>query len=124
MRYHLSFPGDLAAAGAPYEVQRSLSTHAYSSHSAAPYHTHASSYSTDTNGSYGSDYGSATPNDHYQTSPRQQVYCPCRTNPATGVVYLALSQQLQNSLSPLRQYSHHVQCQLFHKVLELYDMVQ
>ena len=135
MRYHLSYPGELGESSgsptSPYEVQRNFSsTQAYGSHPTATYHTHsisgASSYSTDTNGSYGSNhgYGSTTPNDQYQSSPRQSVYCPCRTNPATGVVYLALSQQLQNSLPPLRQYSHHVQCQLFRKVIELNDMVQ
>jgi len=135
MRYHLSYPGELGESSgsptSPYEVQRNFSsTQAYGSHPTATYHTHstsgASSYSTDTNGSYGGNhgYGSATPNDQYQSSPRQPVYCPCRTNPATGVVYLALSQQLQNSLPPLRQYSHHVQCQLFRQVIELNDMMQ
>ncbi|KAJ3574135.1 hypothetical protein NP233_g1963 [Leucocoprinus birnbaumii] len=100
---------------------------AYGGHPAA-YHAHsgsgASSYSTDGSGSYGSNhaYGTTAANDQYG-SPHQQVYCPCRTSPATGVAYLTLSQQLQNSLTPLRQYTHHGQCQLFRKILELNDMM-
>lgn len=133
MRYHQSFSGELRTNnGSPtssYEEQRNFSSNqAYGSH--ATYHAHsgsgASSYSTDGSGSYGSNhgYGNTAANDQYHGSPHQQVYCPCRTSPATGVAYLTLSQQLQNSLTPLRQYTHHAQCQLFRKIMELNDMMQ
>lgn len=135
MRYHQSFTGELEASNgsptSPYEDQRNFSpSQTYGSHPSTIYHAHStsgtSSYSIDTNGSYGNNhgYGSATPNDQYHSSPHQRVYCPCRTSPATGVAYLALSQHLQNSLSSLRQYSHHSQCQLFRKIIELNDIVQ
>jgi hypothetical protein len=138
MRYHESFSGEVRASNgspvSPYDgQQRNFGTGSPSQpYVGQPTHYHAhsssgaSSYSTDTSGSYGSNhgYGNTNGNDHYHGSPHQQVYCPCRTSAATAVAYLTLSQQLQNSLTPLRQYTHHTQCQLFRKIMELNDLMQ
>ncbi|KXN84330.1 Heme-responsive zinc finger transcription factor HAP1 [Leucoagaricus sp. SymC.cos] len=139
MRYNQSFSGEVRASNgsptSPYDEQHQRNFHVgspnqgYTGHPPNTYHAHsgsgASSYSTDTTGSYGSNHGYGNPNanDQYHGSPHQQVYCPCRTSPTTGVAYLTLSQQLQNSLPPLRQYTHHSQCQLFRKINELNDLM-
>lgn len=137
MRYHQSFPEVRANNGgsptSPYEEQQQRSFHVgsptqgYGGHPSS-YHGHgsATSYSTDGGGgSYGNGHGyGSSHSDHYHGSPPQQVYCPCRTSTATGVAYLTLSQQLQNSLTSLRQYTHHSQCHLFRKIVELNDLMQ
>ncbi|TFK34761.1 hypothetical protein BDQ12DRAFT_761294 [Crucibulum laeve] len=55
-----------------------------------------------------------------------QSFCPCRTSPGTGVAYISLSQQLQNSLNSLRQYSHHppnTPCLLYRRIVELNNLM-
>jgi hypothetical protein len=51
-----------------------------------------------------------------------QSFCPCRTNPATNHTYVALSNQLQNTLSGLRPFFQHPTnspCTTYRRVVEL-----
>jgi len=87
-----------------------------------------SSYSD--SGSYnlsGSDDGNVYPSDQYNSHHISSNICSCRTNPATGIAYISLAQQLQSSLSSLRQYSHHPQntsCTLYRRIVELNNAMQ
>lgn len=140
MRYHPpSFGGEVRAHNggsptSPYDEHQQRSFHVgspnqgYGSHPPNSYHSHGSgsSYSTESGGgsySNGHVYGNGNHSDHYHGSPHQQTYCPCRTSPVTEVAYLTLSQQLQNSLTSLRQFTHHSQCQLFRKIIEMNDLM-
>ncbi|KAJ8518442.1 hypothetical protein ONZ45_g4490 [Pleurotus djamor] len=53
--------------------------------------------------------------------------CPCRTNPATTNTYILLSQQVQSTLSAVRQYNNHPpdsRCLLYRRILELHNQLQ
>lgn len=101
----------------------------------APYHgpqhptSVPSSYSDA--GSYtlsGSDDGNAYHGDAYpaHNSGSHQI-CPCRNSSGTGIAYISLAQQLQASLSSLRQYSHHppnTTCILYRRIVQLDNLMQ
>ncbi|XP_006462961.1 hypothetical protein AGABI2DRAFT_194007 [Agaricus bisporus var. bisporus H97] len=135
VRYHQPFPADVRTSNgggsptSPYDEPQSRSFHVGSPTHAYPagYHGHNSSGATYSDGggsSYGNGhaYGSGH-HDHYHGSPPQQNYCPCRSSPTLEVAYIALSQQLQNSLSSLRQYNHASQCPHYRKLIELNDLM-
>ena len=59
-------------------------------------------------------------------SPRHS-FCPCRTSLSTNHVYVALGQQLQNTVSSLRQYHQHPphsSCLLYRRIIELTALLQ
>ncbi|KAF6747864.1 hypothetical protein DFP72DRAFT_918537, partial [Ephemerocybe angulata] len=59
-------------------------------------------YAMGNNSDDGSNYS-----DHYSSSgSTPQSFCPCRNHPTTGVAYMGLSQQLQNSLTSLLSQHH------------------
>lgn len=81
-----------------------------------------SSYSDGGYNLSGSDDGNVYGSDQYN-----QNICSCRTNPATGLAYIGLAQQLQSSLSSLRQYSHHpsnTTCSLYRRIVDLDNAMQ
>jgi hypothetical protein len=60
-------------------------------------------------------------------SSRPPSFCPCRTSLATGHVFIALNQQLQNTVNSLRQYNQHPpnsQCVLYRRIVELHSLIQ
>lgn len=67
-------------------------------------------------------------NEHYSPEGSSSpTFCPCRTNPATAVAYLSLSEHLQTSLTSLRQFAHHpphTQCSVYRRMLELYSLIR
>jgi hypothetical protein len=78
----------------------------------------------------GSDDGRAF-GDHYSpgghsTGSSGGSYCPCRTNPSTGHVYMTLAQQLQTTLNTVR-YNHssaNASCVLYRRISELHNLIQ
>ncbi|KAJ3746824.1 hypothetical protein DFH05DRAFT_1395403 [Lentinula detonsa] len=76
----------------------------------------------------GSDDGRSFAGDHYsRNSPPDPPFCPCRTNPALSHTYIPLSQQLENTVHHIRQFSHHhpsSQCQLYRLITDLNQLMQ
>ncbi|KAF9065178.1 hypothetical protein BDP27DRAFT_1269646 [Rhodocollybia butyracea] len=76
----------------------------------------------------GSDDGRSFAGEHYsRNSPPHPAFCPCRTSPALGHIYISLSQQLESTAHHIRQYSHHPpssQCQLYRLIMELDQVMQ
>ncbi|KAJ3785549.1 hypothetical protein GGU10DRAFT_268966 [Lentinula aff. detonsa] len=76
----------------------------------------------------GSDDGRSFAGDHYsRNSPPDPPFCSCRTNPALGHTYISLSQQLENTVHHIRQFSHHPpssQCQLYRLITDLNQLMQ
>ncbi|TFK71255.1 hypothetical protein BDN72DRAFT_765278 [Pluteus cervinus] len=103
-------------------------------------HNHQASSNSYSEGGAGAHYSLSGSDDGHYTDQQQQpqqhyssdgssspTYCPCRTNPATAVAYVSLSQQLQTSLNSLRQYSHHppnTQCALYRRMVELHSLMK
>lgn len=143
MRYH-TFQADVRGSPSssfendqrtPYTTPNSSASY-NSSSTASTSFNHApgsgpSSYSDGGGNNYsisGSDEG-RTFRDHYSPdSPSgHQSFCPCRTSSATGHAYMSLSQQLQNTLTAVRQYNHHPshnQCLLYRRIVELNNLMQ
>jgi hypothetical protein len=77
-------------------------------------------------------YSRNSPQDPSSSSSSPGTFCPCRTSPVLGPTYLSLSQQLENTLHHIRQYSSHApnshshphQCQVFRSILELNSLLQ
>ncbi|EAU86280.1 hypothetical protein CC1G_08004 [Coprinopsis cinerea okayama7 len=120
----------------PYNSPPSLGMTYPTSPNNSQYNGNSTSSSYSDNGSNGyppltnsPDGNNSTYNDQYSTTngSTPQGYCPCRTNPSTGVAYINLSQQLQSSLTTLRQFSHHppnTNCLTYRRVVELNDLLQ
>ncbi|TFK27594.1 hypothetical protein FA15DRAFT_666269 [Coprinopsis marcescibilis] len=99
----------------------------------SPYHGNSNSSSYSDNGSNGypltnSDDGNAYGNDQFPSTngSSPSSYCSCRTHPSTGVAYISLSQQLQSSLTTLRQHPHHAPgttCMAYRRVVELNELL-
>ncbi|KAK7054440.1 hypothetical protein VNI00_003638 [Paramarasmius palmivorus] len=154
MRYH-TFQADVRGSptNSPYESSSDhrspyrSPTSAGSYHSPA-HHTSSSSYNNGTSGgtappssySDGGSNGSAYPlsgsddgrpySDHFSargSPPDTHGYCHCRTSPALSSSYLALSQQVQNTLHTARQYGSHPansRCALYRQIIELNNLLQ
>jgi hypothetical protein len=114
----------------PSSAASSISYHSSSS-------TPAMIYSNPTNNTHDTYDGNGYPvngcegegmyTEHYSpSSSPPQDFCPCRTNPAYGPAFMALSQQLQGTLDALRQYNHHPstsQCLIFRRIAELNNLM-
>lgn len=142
IRYH-TFQADVRTSPtSSFDTSHRQSYNAPQPNSSVQYHASpssppAASYTTGHNGDSYSDGGSyplsGSEDGHYgerfphpNSSPPSN-FCPCRTSPATGVAYIALSQQLQTSLNSLRQFSHHPpnsQCLLYRRIIELNNLMQ
>lgn len=87
-------------------------------------------YPENGNGGYAmgnnSDDGSNYSDQYSSSGSTPQSFCPCRNHPTTGVAYMGLSQQLQNSLTSLRQFNHppNTSCLVYRRILELNDLLQ
>lgn len=145
MRYHHTFQAPRSNSTSSFENDQ-RQPYTSSNGTAIPYHHHPpaspqyngthnpgsapSSYPEGGGGNYslsssdeGHNYGENFPGN--ATTP--QAFCPCRTNPATGVAYISLSQQLQSCLNSLRQFSHHppnTPCLLYRRIAELNSLLQ
>lgn len=92
--------------------------------------TSGSSYPDNRNGSYAigsnSDDGSNYSDQYSSNGSTPQNFCPCRNHPTTGVAFMNLQQQLQNSLTSLRQFPHppNTSCLVYRRVAELNDLLQ
>jgi hypothetical protein len=94
-----------------------------------PSHSNGSNYSDSGSNGYGpltnSDEGY---NDQFSpNASTPQGYCPCRSSSSTAVAYMSLCQHLQNSLTSLRQFSHHppnTSCLLYRRVSELNELIR
>ncbi|KAG9315995.1 hypothetical protein JVU11DRAFT_3653 [Chiua virens] len=108
----------------PYPSPTSTNGLSYTHHPSDPpaYHENGNVYQMnpcDADKVYGNHYSSE--------SPPAQSFCPCRTNPAAEHALVSLGQQLQSTLTSLRQYAQHPensQCQLFRRVNELVNLMQ
>ncbi|KAF7985960.1 hypothetical protein HWV62_43914 [Athelia sp. TMB] len=114
------------------EIHRSSGSQAYPSPLGNPgsayqehRHTSGSNYSGGSGG-YDQEYD----DDHtYQQrhSPTTQTYCNCRSNPGAVHSLAALTHQLQNTTSTLRQFAPHApdsQCLLYKRITELNNLIQ
>ncbi|KAG6854286.1 hypothetical protein C0991_008534 [Blastosporella zonata] len=96
----------------------------------APHHSSSVPSSYSDGGSYtlsgsddGNSYHSGGHGDQYSSSQM----CSCRTSPGTSIAYISLAQQLQTSLSSLRQYYPHPpnsSCVLYRRIVELNNIMQ
>lgn len=145
MRYHHTFQAPRSNSSSSFENDQRQS-YTSSNGTAIPYHHHPpanpqyngthnpgsapSSYSEGGVGNYslsGSDEGHNYGENFPGNTATPQAFCPCRTNPATGVAYISLSQQLQDCLNSLRQFSHHppnTPCLLYRRIAELNSLLQ
>ncbi|KAG6813016.1 hypothetical protein H0H92_014754 [Tricholoma furcatifolium] len=133
VRYHNNFQTDVRSSSYDNDhTYTSTNGNYHPSDSPTAYHGQQhnpsvpSSYSE--NGSYtlsGSDDGNSyhsSQGDQYTTSH----ICSCRTSPGTSIAYISLAQQLQTSLSSLRQYSPHpsnTTCILYRRIVELNNIM-
>lgn len=119
-------PPSSRGSGLPYHPSSSVSAISYNGH---PSSTPSSFHDGGGGGGYAVPgceedrvyVGQFTPENSSQS------FCPCRTSPATGHTFIALSQQLQSTLSALRQYSQHPpnsQCLLYRRIVELNNLMQ
>lgn len=109
----------------PVSYQSSSSSHPYDSQRSGPLPYSGGS------GSGGGGYSVAEDDrvygDRFSHSSSPPAFCSCRTSPATGHAYIALSQQLQSTLNALRQYSQHPPnspCLLYRRIVELNNLMQ
>ncbi|KAG6889498.1 hypothetical protein C0995_000664 [Termitomyces sp. Mi166 len=95
----------------------------------APLHSNSVPSSYSDGGSYtlsGSDDGNSYHSGHGDQYSSSHPLCSCRTSPGSSLAYISLAQQLQASLSSLRQYSPHppnTSCIIYRRIVELNNIM-
>ncbi|KAG6919220.1 hypothetical protein DXG01_008015 [Tephrocybe rancida] len=139
MRYSNNFQADVrspSTSSYDNESQYPATNGNYHPSSGSPTGYHAPQHSSSVpstysdGGSYtlsGSDDGNSYHSGHGDQYSSSHQICACRTSPGTGIAYISLAQQLQTSLSSLRQYYPHPQntsCILYRRIVELNNLMQ